>query len=81
MLSHDHMLDTKQGQKVRAFIHLQTMHARIQKVLPEGSNSDVFISDNEGERIQIPLKLGHHRPASETPFKWRLAGGQIMAEH
>ena len=38
-------------------------------------------SDNEGERIQIPLKLGHHRPASETPFKWRLAGGQIMAEH
>ena len=23
-----------------------------------------------GERIQIPLKAGHHRPASETPFKW-----------
>ena len=23
---------------------------------------------------QIPLKAGHHRPASETPFKWRFAG-------
>ena len=23
--------------------------------------------------------LGHHRPASETPFKWRFAGGQMMA--
>ena len=27
------------------------------------------------------LMLGHHRPASETPFKWRFAGGQIMARH
>ena len=25
------------------------------------------------------LMLGHHRPASETPFKWRFAGGPIMA--
>ena len=23
--------------------------------------------------------LGHHRPASEMPFKWRFAGGQMMA--
>ena len=23
---------------------------------------------------------GHHRPASETPFKWRFAGGQTMAQ-
>ena len=23
--------------------------------------------------------LGHHRPASETPFKWRFAGGSLMA--
>ena len=22
---------------------------------------------------------GHHRPASETPFKWRFAGGPMMA--
>ena len=39
--------------------------------------------------VQIPLKsqklpsqnsmLCHHRPASETPSKWRLAGGSLMA--
>ena len=23
--------------------------------------------------------LGHHRPASEMPFKWRFAGGSLMA--
>ena len=23
--------------------------------------------------------LGHHRPASETPFKWRFTGGPLMA--
>ena len=26
-----------------------------------------------GKRIQIALKAGHYRPASETPFKWRFA--------
>ena len=25
--------------------------------------------------------LGHHRPASETPFKWRFAGGPVMASY
>ena len=39
--------------------------------------------------VQIPWKitklpsqqsmLGHHRPASETPFKWRFTGGPMMA--
>ena len=29
-----------------------------------------------GERIQIPLKAGHHRPASETPaFRWHADHG------
>ena len=43
-----------------------------------GSNSDtVFLL--RGERIQIALKEGHHRPASETLFKWRSAGGPMMA--
>ena len=27
-----------------------------------------------GERVQIAIKAGNHRPASETPFKWRFAG-------
>ena len=26
-----------------------------------------------------PLMLDHHRPARETPFKWRLSGGPILA--
>ena len=25
--------------------------------------------------------MGHHWPASETPFKWRFTGVPIMAEH
>ena len=33
-----------------------------------------------GERIQIPQLADHQRPASETPFKWRLAGGLMMAQ-
>ena len=27
------------------------------------------------------LMLGHHRPASETPFKWRFADGPTMARY
>ena len=30
---------------------------------------------SRGKRIQIALKAGHHRLASETPLKWRFAGG------
>ena len=29
----------------------------------------------------MPLKVGQHRPASETPLKWRFAGVPIMANH
>ena len=25
------------------------------------------------------VHVGHHRPANETPFKWRFAGGPMMA--
>ena len=35
----------------------------------------------KGGRIQIPLQAGHHRPASETPFKWRFAGVLMMPLH
>ena len=34
-----------------------------------------------GGRIQIPLLAGQQRPASETRFKWRFAGGPMMAQH
>ena len=59
------------------------MHARIQKVLLQGvNNSDSFVGFFVGgERIQIPLKVGHHRSASKTPFKWHFADGPIVAQH
>ena len=28
--------------------------------------------------IQIPLCEGHHRPASETPFRWRAEDGPTL---
>ena len=35
--------------------------------------------------IKVPLlpghHRGHHRPVSETPFKWRLAVVPMMAQH
>ena len=40
-----------------------------------------FFSLMRGEMIQIALKRGHHRPARETPLKWRFAGGPMMALH
>ena len=41
----------------------------------------LFFSLMMGGRTQIPLLLaGHHRPASEMPFKWRFAGVRMMAQ-
>ena len=59
-------------------------HARIQKVLPEGSNFEFFLGFFlllRGERIQIPQYAGQHRPTSETPFKWRFACVPQVAQH
>ena len=44
-----------------------------------------FLSNTGPDPLKItklPIQhsiLGHHRPASETPFKWRFAGGPLMA--
>ena len=47
-----------------------------------GSNSDVFgFLVDEGGRIKLTLKAFHHRPASETPLKWRFAGEPMVAQH
>ena len=32
----------------------------------------------KGRRIKIPLLAGHHRPASETPLKWRADDGPTL---
>ena len=50
-----------------------------------GSNSrtffSVFLLLLMRVEDQIPLKVSHHRSTSETPFKWRFAGGPMMAQH
>ena len=43
-----------------------------------GSNSDVFFLFMRGERIKIPLKMGHHRPAIEMAFRWRADDGSTL---
>ena len=40
-----------------------------------------FFSLMRGGGIQIPLLAGHQRPAREPPFKWRFAGGPMIAQH
>ena len=45
------------------------IHVRIQKVLSEGFNTDnvFFLSFSrwDGERIEIPQNVGHHRPPAK----------------
>ena len=50
------------------------------KFCQRGSKFDkfFFFLVDEG-RIKKPLKAGHHRPTSETPFKWRFARMVMMA--
>ena len=44
-----------------------------------------FLSNTGPDPLKITklqsqhLMMGHQRPASETPFKWRFAGGPLMA--
>ena len=54
-------------------------YVRIKKVFSEGVQLFIFILVNEW--IQIQLESGHHRPASETLFKWRFAGVPMIAQH
>ena len=61
------------------------MHAQIQKVFFRGGPTFflsflVLLADGGGGGVQIQLKASHHRPASETPFKWRSAGVSMMAQ-
>ena len=51
------------------------MHAQIQKILSEGSNTEgfffvLFFLLMGWREIELLLKVGHHRPASEMPLKW-----------
>ena len=55
------------GTKGIIFVTGNPFHARIEEVL---SDNVFFLLQKlmRGKRLQIPVKLGHHRPASETSF-------------
>ena len=56
-------------------------NARIQKVLSEGANSatlTTFFFFFRGERIQISLKAGHHRPGSKMALHWHADDGPTL---
>ena len=52
---------------------------------PEKSQKIGFLSNTDADPLKITKlpsqhsKSGHPRPTSETRFKWRFAGGSIMA--
>ena len=45
------------------------------------SNTGLDPLKNHKAAISQHSMLGHHQPASETPFKWRFAGGPMMARY
>ena len=53
------------------------------KFYQRGSNFDkfYFFKFDEGRKDPNTFSAGHQRPASETPFKWRFAGGSMIAHH
>ena len=64
-----------------ALASAQSVKSSLSHAVPESffQRGSTFFFVNEW--IQIPLKSGHHRPASETPFKWCFAGMSMMAQH
>ena len=66
--------------KYRNHLEFRKQKQRIQKVLSEGvqlwQRFFFFFFGWWGQD-----KRGHHRHASETPFKWRFAGVPMMVQH
>ena len=56
-------------------------HVRIQKTLSNFYNVLFVFLVDEGKEDPNTAKTGHHRPASETPLKWRLADWPKMAQY
>ena len=58
---------------------------RVRTPTPENRKNKGYLShtapDNPeiSHSYQASIQLGHHGPASETPFKWRFIGGPMMA--
>ena len=81
-----------QGKDIADVAESGEKHARIQRgawcpaILPLKNQKNIgFLSKTGLDPLKItkpPIQhsmLGHHRPTSETPFKWRFAGGPMMA--
>ena len=43
--------------------------------------STVPIPPKNHKATKPAFNVGHHRPATETPFQWRFAGGPAMVAH
>ena len=53
----------------------------LRKLFQRGSNFDYVFLVDEGREGPYTTKVGQHRPASETPFKWRFAGELMVVHH
>ena len=51
------------------------------KFCQKGSNFDNGFLVEEGREDSNTIIAYHHRPASETPFKWNFAGVSMMVQH
>ena len=52
-----------------------------EKIVREGPTLTTFFLADEGREDQNITISSHHRPASETPFKWRFADGPMIVQH
>ena len=71
-------------EKVRLHVRIQRGGQGVRTPLENYKNIG-FLSNTGPDPLKITKlpkqhsMLGHHRPASETPFKWHFAGGPLMA--
>ena len=75
------ILDMRNGLKTLKMYNDYSMRGSRMFCQRGSSFDNVFFFSLIRGRIQKPLLAGHQRSASETPFKWRFAGGPMMAQH
>ena len=60
--------------------HKQNKNMRGSREFCQRRSISEYFSFDKGREDQIPRKAGDHRPANETPFKWRFVGGPMIAQ-
>ena len=58
---------------VDSLISIEPVHAQLHAC----ADPEHFVRGGS-ERTEMPLKMDHHRPISETPLKWRFAGVSMV---